>query len=84
MFEKLSLKVIKEVINHYDLQTKIRMSKMVDDKRKKLTKIELAKELHKHLIINDDGEIRYKAKEEFNYPKVKFENDEKPKKKKVS
>jgi ribosomal protein S18 acetylase RimI-like enzyme len=49
---------------------------MIDGKRKLLTKPELAKELHKHLIIKDDGEIRYKAKEEFNYPKVKFEDDD--------
>lgn len=79
MFEKLPLKVMKAVIKHYNLESKIRMSKMIDGKRKLLTKDELAKELHKHLFITEDGTIRYIEKD-LNFPKVKFDDEKKQKK----
>jgi ribosomal protein S18 acetylase RimI-like enzyme len=71
MFEKLPLKVLKTIIKSYQLETKIELSKLIDGRRVKLTKSELAKELHKHLEITENGDIKYKEKD-FNFPKVKF------------
>jgi len=71
MFEKLPLKVLKNIIKSYQLESKIELSKLIDGRRVKLTKSELAKELHKHLEITENGDIKYKVKE-FSFPKVKF------------
>ena len=60
MFDKLLLKAIKDIIREYKLTTHIKMSRLVDGKRKPYTKKELANELHKHLEIMEDGEIKYK------------------------
>ena len=67
MFDKLPLKVLKEIIREYKLTTHIKMSREVDGKRKSYTKKELANELHNHLDIKDDGEIVYKSHPSMNY-----------------
>jgi hypothetical protein len=72
MFNKLPLKVLKSIIRHYNLNNKISMSKVINGERRQLTKKQLADELHKHLEINDKGEITYKNKES-NFPIAKPE-----------
>jgi len=72
MFDKLPLKVLKSIIRHYNLNNKISMSKVINGERRQLTKKQLADELHKHLEINDRGEITYKNKES-NFPIAKPE-----------
>lgn len=61
MFDKLLLKQLKDIIREYKLTTQIKMSRLVDGKRKPYTKKELSNELHNHLEIRDDGEIIYKS-----------------------
>jgi len=60
MFDKLLLKQLKDIIREYKLTTQIKMSRLVDGKRKPYTKKELANELHNYLEIMEDGEIKYK------------------------
>ena len=57
MFDKLPVKSIKELIKQYNLKTHIKLSSVVDGKRKKKTKKELSEELHKHLEILPNGNI---------------------------
>ena len=66
MFENLTLDILKDLIKQYRLSTQIKLSKLIDGKRKTLTKKELANEIHKHLEIREDGEIIYKPRESFN------------------
>jgi len=75
MFEKLPIKVLKDLIRKYMLTTKIVMSKMINGKRKTKTRKELSDELHKHLEIRADGEIimkehKYGKFEEFDVKKT--------------
>lgn len=60
MFDKLSIKQLKDIIHDYTLTTNIKMSRTVDGKRKRYTKKEIANQLHEHLEITEDGEIIYK------------------------
>tara|TARA_R110000868_G_scaffold23312_1_gene94246 strand:+ start:2406 stop:2675 length:270 start_codon:yes stop_codon:yes gene_type:complete len=60
MFDKLPLKAIKDIIREYKLTTHVKLSRLVDGKRKAYTKQELASELQKHLELKEDGEIVYK------------------------
>ena len=62
MFDKLPLKALKFIISEYKIATKVNTTKMVNGKRKNLTKKELAEELDKHLEIKEDGEIIFKPK----------------------
>jgi len=57
MFEKRDLKFLKELIKDFKLSTQIKLTKVVDGKRKAKTLKELSDELHKHLEIRSDGQI---------------------------
>jgi len=78
MFDKLPLKVLKSLVKTYNLQTKIGLSKIIDGRRKAKTQKELSEELHKHLEIQEDGEIV--LKKYINMSKLKPEPVIKPKK----
>lgn len=57
MFDKLGLKFMKGLIKDFKLSTQIKLTKMVDGKRKAKTQKELSEELHKYLEIRSDGQI---------------------------
>jgi hypothetical protein len=57
MFERLTLDGLKQLIKQYKLSTQIKLSKLIDGKRKTLTKKELVAEVSKHLSLDADGTV---------------------------
>ena len=79
-FKHLTSKQLKQIIKHYNLSHHIPLSKIVDGKRKRLSKDELAEELDKHLIIDNDTIRRKEINYMYDMPKIQQKKESNKKK----